>query len=270
MTTIQWDSVGTRIYEAGVDHGVLYVEGEDGVAWNGLVSIEENTTTSLSDVHFDGKKINTIVTLGDFSGVLRAFTYPEEFMECEGIYEDDNGVYLTEQPLKRFGLCYRTLIGSDAEGLTVGYKLHLLYNLTAVPSTKVRQTLGFDTTPMELTWDLSAIPEEVVGFRPTAHLILDSRKIDKWLMQDIESILYGDESREPTLPPLEAILAFIQKWDRLIIVDNNDGTWTAIAQDPDAIIMLSPTEFQIEADTVVYLDAETYQSSSSDKNEEDI
>lgn len=270
MTRVQWDQTGTRYFEAGLDRAVLYVDGKSGVAWSGLISVDEESNMSVSPVHFDGTKINDVVTLGDFSGAIRAFTFPDEFYECEGVIEDETGVMLTDQPVSRFGLCYRTKVGNDVDELNVGYKLHVLYNLTATPSTKVRQTLGLDVTPTEFEWSVTAIPELVAKHRPTAHLILDSRKIDEWLMQDIEDILYGTEDRAPTLPDLKSLLAFIQKWERLIIVDNGDGTWTAISQRPDIITMLSPTEFMIESDNVVYLDPETYQITSSEKNEEDI
>lgn len=270
MSVLQWDQLGSRFYEAGLDHAVLYVDGASGVPWNGLTALEENYNGQTTDVYFDGVKINTIVTPGDFSGVIRALTYPDAFLECEGVVEDEPGLFLTDQPVKRFGLCYRTLVGEGGEDLTAGYKLHILYNLTATPATKIRQTLGLDVTPAEFEWEVTGIPEELSGYRPTAHIILDSRDFDEWLLQDIEGILYGTETRDPELPDLKSLLAFIQKWDRLIIVDNNDGTWTAISARDDIITMISPTEFVIEADNVEYLDPETYRISSSDTNTEDL
>lgn len=270
MTAIQWHQVGDRVYEDGLDRGVLYVDGESGVPWNGLTSLEEENNNTVSPVHYDGQKINDIVTLGDFSGRLRAFTYPDEFLPCEGTLEDQVGVFLTEQPAKRFGLCYRTKIGEGESDLTVGYKLHILYNLTAVPSVKARKTLSLEPAPNEFEWELTAIPEEIEGYRPTAHLIVDSRALDPFLLQDLEEILYGNDERDATLPTLKGLTTFIRKWDRLIIIDNGDGTWTARAIEEDIITMISETEYTIEAENVVYLDADTYEISSSDKNEEDV
>ena len=270
MTALQWHLPGDMVYHAGLDRGVLYVEGNPGVVWNGLISVDENEGNSVDEVFYDGIKMNDIVNLGSFSGNIRAFTYPDEFFDCEGIEEDSPGVYFTSQPVKRFGLCYRTLVGEGNDGAVQGYKIHLLYNLTAVPATKQRQTLALDPTPDEFEWSITGIPELVSDHRPTCHVIIDSRDIDPWLLQDLEAIFYGDETRTADLPPLKALTNFIKKWDRLIIVDNNDGTWTAIAQRPGIINMIDATRFEIVSDTAVYLDANTYEISSSDRNEEDL
>jgi hypothetical protein len=271
MEPMEWNSAGSRFYEAGLDRGVLYVDdSEYGVPWYGLISVDERINTSVTEVFYDGTKINDIVVLGNFSGRIRAITYPDDFFACEGVVLDQQGMFLTEQQPKRFGLCYRTLIGEGSNDLKEGYKLHILYNLTAVPSTKVRRTLGLEVDPIEFEWEITSIPEQVAGFRPTAHVIIDSRYMDPWLLQDLEAILYGSEERFPTLPDLKSLTSFIKKWDRLIIVDNADGTWTAISARPDIITMVSDTEFEITADSAVYLDATTYEISSSDKNEEDI
>lgn len=270
MTTLQWHQSGDKVYEAGLDRGVLYVDGMDGVAWNGLVSVEENNNNEIEPVYWDGIKFNDLVTLGDFSGRITAYTYPEEFELCEGVEEDQLGVFVSDQPLSRFGLSYRTLIGEGNAGSTTGYKIHCLYNLTAKPSTRARNTLSLDSTPINFQWDITAIPEYLEGHRPTAHLMIDSRKVDPYLLSDIEDILYGNETRGATLPSMRALTSFIRKWDRLIIQDNGDGTWTAIAQDDGIILQITDDEYQITADNVTYLDADTYTISSSDKNEEDI
>lgn len=270
MTAINWHQSGDRVYEAGLDRGVLYVHGQSGVPWNGLVSVDEKNNNTIVPVHFDGAKFNDIVVLGNFSGTLRAFTYPDEFLQCEGVVLDQLGVYLTEQPVKRFNLCYRTKIGEGENELTEGYKIHILYNLTAIPSQKTRKTLSLGITPDLFEWSLTSIPENIEGHRPTSHLIIDSREIDPWLLLDIEDILYGNDLRDPTLPSLKAFTTFIRKWDRLIILDNNDGTWTAISKNDSDIVMVSPVEFIIEAENVTYLTADKYEISSSDKNEEDI
>lgn len=270
MTAINWHQSGDRVYEAGLDRGVLYVDGRDGVAWNGLTSVDENYNNEVEAVYYDGFKANDIVTLGEFSGTLRAYTYPDEFLECEGILEDQTGVYLTDQPIKRFGLCYRTLVGDGANDLKSGYKIHILYNLTAIPAQKSRRSLALDISPIEFEWELSSIPESIEGYRPTSHLIIDSRQIDEWLLLDIEDILYGDETRNPVLPDLKSLTTFIRKWNRLIIEDNGDETWTAISPRDGIITQVSSSEYTIESDTIVYLDADTYEISSSEKNEEDI
>lgn len=270
MTALVWNQPGEHRYEAGLDRGVLYFPDGGGVAWNGLTAVEEDVGTSVEPVYFDGRKINDIVTVGDFSAVMKAFTYPEEFLEFEGILEDQTGLFIADQPHKPFHLSYRTKIGDDVSGIDAGYKIHLLYNLTAIPSQKEYETLTLDPAPMEFEWDLTAIPEEIEGFRPTAHIIIDSRKIDPWLLQDIESILYGDTTRDPELPPMKAFTTFVRTWDRLIIVDNGDGTWTAITTREGIIEMLDETTFQINDVNGVYLNADIYEITSSEKNEEGL
>jgi hypothetical protein len=270
MAELVWDQIGDRTYETGVSKGVLYEADGHGVSWNGLTSLEESISSSSTAVYFDGIKFNDIVTPGDFSAVMRAFTYPEEFLKYEGTQEEQEGLYILQQPQQRFGLSYQTKIGNDVDGPSAGYKIHILYNLTAVPSNRSYQTLGLDVTPLEFEWTITAIPEELDNYRPTAHIIFDSTKLDPNLLADIEDILYGSEDNDAHLPPLKGFISFIRKWDRLIITGHGNGTWTAESDIEGVIIMLDETTFQIESDTVVWLDADTYQISSSDKNEEDI
>lgn len=270
MAKIQWDLVGEHYYEGALDRGVLYGPSGRGVGWNGLISFDENTNNDVEEIFFDGIKINDLVTIGAFGGNLKAFTYPDEFRFAEGVHEDQTGVYITHQPQYRFGLSYRTKIGNDIEGLEYAYKIHILYNLTAMADTVSRQTLRLEESAAEFSWNVSGIPEALFGRRPSCHIIVDSREIDPWLLQDIEDILYGDEEHEPTLPDMGSLITFIRKWNRLIITDNGDGTWTADAILDSDIVMTTPTEFLITAENVVYLDEFTYDISSSDKNEEDI
>lgn len=270
MTELVWDQIGDRLYETGVSKGVLYKDDSYGVAWNGLTAIEESSPNEVEAIYFDGVKFNDIVTIGDFNATLRAFTYPEEFLPYEGTQKDQTGFYVTNQPQSRFGLSYQTKIGDDINGIESGYKIHILYNLTATPSQRDYQTLGLDVEPMEFEWSISSIPEEIENFRPTAHVIFNSKELDPNLLKDIEDLIYGDEENDPRLPSLKGLAAFIRKWDRLIITDNGDGTWTAESNIEGIISMLDSTTFEIISDTATYLDPDTYEISSSEKNEEDI
>jgi hypothetical protein len=270
MAALIWDETTKRLYETGISKGVFYDVNGYGVAWNGLTSLEESVSDEILPVHFDGLKFNDIVTIGDFSAVMRAWTYPDEFLPYEGILEDQDGFFLTSQPRTTFGLSYQTRVGNDVENLEHGYKIHLLYNLTALPAQFGYQTLSDDVEAIEFEWTLSAIPEAIENYRPTAHVIFDSRKMDPWLLEDLEHIIYGDEENPPHLPPLKGLGTFIRKWDRLIITDHGDGTWSADSARPGIINMIDETTFEIITDTAVYLDPETYEISSSDKNEEDI
>lgn len=269
MGSLVWDQLGDRLYETGISKCVLYKDDGFGVAWNGVISVDEDTGGEVEPIYFDGVKINDIVTLGDFSGTLRAFTYPDEFLYYEGTLEDQMGFYVTNQPQSKFGMSYRTESGDDATGLS-GYKIHLLYNLTAIPAQRSYKTMGLDVGPVEFEWNITSIPEDIENFRPTAHVILDSRRMDPNLLMDIEDILYGDEDREGHLPSLKGFATFIRKWDRLIVTDNGDGTWTAESSVEGVITMLDPTTFEITTDSATYLDADTYTIESSEKNEEDL
>lgn len=270
MTTLVWGEVGEKVFEAGVSKGVLYTENNPGVVWNGLISVEEGEFSSAEPLYFDGVKYADVVEIGEFTGVIKAFTYPDEFLPCEGTMEDQQGFFVYNQPPDRFSLSYRTNIGSDTGGVEAGYKLHILWNLIAVPYARTYETLSLSTDPMEFEWSVSSIPESIVGFRPTAHIAFDSRKIDPYLLKDIEDILYGTDTAEPFLPTLQGLATFIRNWDRLIVIDNGDGTWTAISNAEGVINMISPTEFEITTDSATYLDADTYTIQSTDKNEEDL
>jgi hypothetical protein len=269
MAVITWDDVGERQYEAGLDRGVLYFPEGGGVAWSGLTSLEESVSTKVESAYFDGLKYNDIVTIGDFAAKLRAITYPDEFLRFEGTLEDQTGVLVTGQPLQVFALSYRTRIGNDLTP-NAGYKIHVLYNLTAVPSEVEHRSLSLETEPIEFEWDITAVPEEIETFRPTAHIILDSRRLDPYLMGDIEEFLYGNEDHGPRLPSLKGLTSYIRNWNRLIIIDNHDGTWTAVSNAPDIITMIDETTFEIESDSAVYLDADSYTLSSTEKNEGDL
>jgi hypothetical protein len=269
MAAIVWDKIGERIFETGVGKGVLYPENAPGVAWNGLISVEDTPSDEVEPVFFDGLKINNVLTPGDFTATLKAYTYPDEFLPYEGVAEFRDGVYVTHQPRGLFGLSFRTRIGNDIDGPDHGYKLHLLYNLTAVPSARAFETLSLDVNPIEFEWTISAIPEDLDFYRPTAHMILDSTETDPYLMADIESILYGTATDEPRLPSMKSLGAHIAHWGRFVITDHGDGTWTAYSPLPDVIVMTDSTTFEITTDTATYLDAETYTISSAARGDID-
>lgn len=269
MTKLDWDQAGVRLYETGVSHGVFYGSDSKGISWNGLVSVDDNDDTSVEPLHFDGVKYAELATAGDFKGKIRAFTYPDEFMEYEGVVSWKPGFYLTNQDKSRFGLSFRTEIGHDQDP-NAGYKIHLLYNLLAIPSTKQYKTLSLDSDPSEFEWDITAIPEQIDRFRPTSHVIIDSRKVDPLLLLDIENLIYGTDTTDPLLPELNGFISFVQKWGRFVVTDNGDGTWTATTPLDGIITMLDEETFQIDYETVEILDATTYKLSSSAVDSGDI
>lgn len=270
MARITWNDIGSREFSTGIDRGVFYDNEKRGYAWDGLISVSQSNTTKIESIYYDGSKLKDIAVMGEYKGSITAYQYPEEFEKCQGITEDiRTGVFVTNQSVETFGLTYRTLYGNDVEGLA-HYRIHVVYNLTAIPKDIEYNTISDDLDAIEFAWNTTAVPERVAGLRPTAHIILDSQKINPGLLSDVEDILYGYEDAEPTLPSMLALLALLNTWDRLLILDNGDGTWRAIITNEDDYKDLGNNEFEIYAENVVYLDEYTYEVSSSDRFTEDI
>lgn len=172
------------------------------------------------------------------------------------------GVFVGEQRPKTFGLSYRTRVGSDVDG-DAGYKIHVLYNVTAIPSAKGYNTLSDSPDVIDFQWELSAVPETVEGFRPTSHVIIDSRYTDPILFADIELLLYGGLTANATLPPFEDLIEMIFSFFLVEIVDNNDGTWTAYSEYDGYINMIDPTEFRLDNVNAIFTDVDTYELSDT-------
>lgn len=261
-TTIIWDEVGSRTYESGIDRGVIYPANGVGVPWNGITSVSEklegNETTAL---YFEGVKYAEEVVPGEYAATISAYTYPDELVEFEGNLEVGNGLFVTGQRPKRFGLSYRTKIGNDEDGDNAGYKIHVVYNLLAVPSSRNYSSINNSTSPLEFQWDVTAIPSEIPGYRPTAHLIFDSRKIEANLFADLEATLYGDGSTDATLPAASTLAGFISSWVVIRIIDNQDGTWTAEAEG-NYIEMVDATTYKINNANTKTLDVNSYSISN--------
>lgn len=210
MTVLVWDQVGERVYQTGVDRGVLYLEDGTVAVWNGLTGVEESPSSESKSFYLDGRKYLENLLPGDFSAKLKAFTYPEEFDSVNGIVNDPPGLAYYDQPAKSFNLCYRTQVGNDLLGSDYGYKLHLLYHILANPDVKSFATLDDSSAqPVEFSWTLSGTPVTIAGLRPTAHVSVDSTKIASELLQALEDILYGTESDDPSLPTIEEIAALL-------------------------------------------------------------
>lgn len=261
-TKIAWNSVGNRFYEAGVDRGVLYVEGRPGVAWNGLISVEESPTGGESvPYYYDGFKYANPSALEEWEADLEAFTYPDEFAYCDGTEMMANGMFITQQRRNSFGLSYRTLIGNDVNAENHGYKIHIVYDVQAEPSDRSYSTLSDDAEASTFSWHLTARPRKfqdpIFGIKYGAHIILDSTKVYPWTMRAVEEVLYGKDSVDPKLPSPQELLAIFENNTLLHVVDNGDGTWTAVGPE-SAIIMTSADEFQIDWPSAVMLNDDTY------------
>lgn len=208
MAKLEWDKSGEKYFEAGVDHGVLYTTIETangyysgGVVWNGLITISESPEGGDENAFYaDNIKYGTLRGTEDFGGSIEAYTYPDEWEACDGSAAVAVGAVVTQQVRKTFGLSYRTLIGNDEDGLEHGYKLHLVYGATASPSEKSRETVNDSPDASSMSWDFTTVPVPVEGFKPTSHIIVDSRKADPAKLKLLEDFLYGTESEDAKLP----------------------------------------------------------------------
>lgn len=206
MSKLVWDQSGKRLYETGVDHGVLYpiqTGGvySKGVAWNGLTAVTESPSgADVNDIYADNMKYLGLVGAEKFGATVEAYTYPDEFAECDGSVELVKGATIGQQNRKVFGMVYRTVIGNDVDGNEHGYKLHLIYGATAAPSEKAYNTINEDPEAITFSWELSTTPVNVTGHKPTASLTIDSTKADPVKLAELEKILFGDTETEPRLP----------------------------------------------------------------------
>lgn len=221
MSKLQWDKIGERLYETGLDRGVLFPMGTEGkygkgVAWNGLTAVNESPSGAESNpVYADNQKYINLVSAEDFGATVEALTYPPEFEACDGTAEVAPGVTVGQQSRTVFGLSYRTLIGNDVKGQDYGYKIHLIYGAQAAPSEKNRQTINDNPDTVSFSWELTTTPVDVPGFKPTAHLTIDSTKTDAAKLKALEDMIYGtdasdgNEATDSKLPlPAEIIELF--------------------------------------------------------------
>ena len=204
MAKLVWDKAGERYYETGVDHGVLYVRtaGEygKGVAWNGLTAVTESPSgAEANPLYADNIKYLNLISAEEFGATIEAYTYPKEFEACDGTSELADGVTIGQQNRSTFALCYRTKVGNDVDGDTLGYKLHIVYGCLASPSEKNYQTVNDSPEAISFSWEISTTPVDVTGKLPTACLTIDSRTADATKLAALEAKLYGTEDAEPTL-----------------------------------------------------------------------
>ena len=221
MTKLTWGAAGERFFEAGVDRGVLYVPGLAGVSWNGLKAVKEAPTGGEPKPYYiDGFKYANIASAEEFQASIEAFSSPSEFSVCDGTVQLAVGLFVTQQPRKSFGLSYRTLIGDDLTGLGLGYKIHLVYNALAAPAGRDNSTMTQSLDPLELSWDISTRPPAAAfGYKPTAHLVIDSRKVDPDLLAVLEGYLYGANGLLPSLPTPAQIISQFTTWKSLALVE---------------------------------------------------
>lgn len=217
MSKLVWDQTGERLYETGIRNGVLYVRSAEGtypagVAWNGLTAVTESPSgAEATPLYADDIKYLNLMSTEEFGATIEAYTYPDEFMECDGSASIADGVYVGQQTRKTFGMCYRTVVGNDVENNDYGYKLHIIYGALAAPSEKAYSSINDSPEAATFSWEVTTTPVSVKDLKPTASVVIDSTKADKTKLAALEAILYGSESEEARLPLPDEIATLMEK-----------------------------------------------------------
>lgn len=213
MAVLSWDGTSVKRYETGVDHGVLYLPDgggaySSGYAWNGLTAVTETPAGAEENAQYaDNIKYVSLLSAETFKATVEALTYPQEFEACDGFSTPESGVVIGQQGRSSFGLSYRTRVGNDVSGDTLGYKLHLVYGCSAAPSERAFATVSDSPEPIAFSWEISTVPVPVTGYRPTSLLTIDSTKVNSAALATLESFLYGTSGTNPSLPIPDAVLA---------------------------------------------------------------
>jgi hypothetical protein len=212
MAPLTWDQIGDKLYETGVDHGVLYLPDPAGIynkgyAWNGLTTVTESPSGAAATPQYaDNIKYLNLVSAEEFGGTIEAFTYPDEFAECDGTAVPEPGVSVGQQSRKTFGLSYRTKVGNDIDGEDFGYKLHLIYGALAAPSDKAYATINDSPAAISFSWAITTTPVPVTDLKPTSLIVVDSTVVDPAKLKSLEDLLYGVAAIEAALPTPDAVI----------------------------------------------------------------
>ena len=210
-----WDETGKRLYETGVKNCALSVQDASGaypkgVAWNGITAITESPSgAEATPIYADDMKYLNLYSVEELGATIEAYTYPDEFAECDGSAELTTGVMIGQQVRKAFGLAYKTTIGNDVAGNDLGYKLHLIYGAKASPSEKAYATINDSPEAITFSWELTTTPVDVEGMKPTASITIDSTKVDANKLKALEKVLFGSETADARLPLPAEILSIL-------------------------------------------------------------
>lgn len=217
MAKLTWDDTGKKIYETGVDRGVLYPIATGttygtGIPWNGLTAVNESPSGAESNPQYaDNIKYLDLTSAEGFGFTIEAFTYPVKFEECDGSAQLAEGVTIGQQTRKMFGFSYRSLVGNDTQGTDYGYKIHLVYGCKASPSEKSRSTVNDSPEAITFSWEITTTPVNVNGHKPTSHLVVDTTVAEGTKVTALETKLYGDDSAgTPTLPMPDEVYTMFQ------------------------------------------------------------
>lgn len=215
---VTWDEVGEKLYETGVDHGVLYVPGaggvyDDGVPWNGLTQVTESPSGAEPNAQYaDNIKYLNLRSAEEFGATIEAYMYPPEFQEFDGLVVPVPGLAVGQQTRRPFGLSYRSILGNDQEGNDFAYKLHLVYGCSVNPSEKAYASVNDSPEAITFSWELTTVPVAVVGYemKPTSILTITSNEMDPTALAALEDLLYGTAGTNPSLPLPGAVIAMFE------------------------------------------------------------
>lgn len=241
MVKLIWDKASERYFEAGVDRGVLYPMVGYGVAWNGLVSVNEKPSGGEATPYYiDGVKYLNVPSKEEFGGTIEAYTYPDEFSRCIGVDSFD-GLEVYQQERSEFNFSYRTLIGNDIDSVAHGYKIHLVYNALAMPSQNTYGSMSSDIEALTFAWEFSTRVDTRMPYNPASnnggvdkydksslipfsHVTIDSTKTSLELMLRIESRLYGTKTTAPRILTLSDLFWLFENPGASLLIDEEINT----------------------------------------------
>lgn len=208
MSKLIWGEPGERFFEAGLDQGVFFLDANPGVPWNGLISVDESPSSAGPRAFYqDGFKMLNLASAEEFAATIQSYFPPLGFGICDGTVAISNGLFATQQPRRPFSFSYRTRVGNDVDGIDLGYKIHLVYNALAAPSSRNRSSVADSINPQPFSWEVSTLPPIVAGFKPTSHFEIDSQASNPSDLALFEQILYGSDLEESRLPDVEELIS---------------------------------------------------------------
>jgi hypothetical protein len=262
MPRLAWSAVGQRLYEIGVDQGVLYI-GEVGYAWNGLVSVDETPSGGEARPYYiDGKKYLNLAAKEEFEATISAFYSPPQFDVCDGLGLLQPGLSVAQQRRQSFGLSYRTKVGNDVDSVEHGYKIHIVYNALAAPSGRSYSTINDNPEAPLLRWAITTKPSTIAGASPSAHLIIDSTTAPASSLADLEDLLYGSDINPPTLPTPAEVIAMFTDATVFEVTDLGGGETFSIVGPGSAVVEIDADTYEITYATVIPVDGDSSEISS--------
>lgn len=245
LLAMTWNAPSERFFEAGLDRGVLYPKVKPAVAWNGLVSVDEEGGDGAAAYYVDGRPFLFLPRPKEYKATLSAYTFPDEFSEIMGVTEATDGMYLDSQVGSSFDLSYRTKVGNDTRGIEHAYKIHLVYNATVTPQSNSYESISDSINPTTFSWEIQAVPVKVEGFRPTAHIIIDTRHMAQEKIDALEELLYGSKTVAARLPEPQIIFDLLSFGDVIIVTDLGDGTFS-VEGSYENVYMLEDGIFRVD------------------------